>query len=300
MGTIKVDADVFPSVAAFYQEQRGDMLEAKSYVQTYCTLGDSFGLLLSWLKGPYEDARDKGFGAFDALANLIDGLAHQVEGFQQDVEEQDASLQAQIDALAKEIQELREAQNSSNSGGYSGGGGGGGFSGGGGGGGYTPPTPSPVTPVDEAGGDRDINITINGGGGDDNIKVNVDADGNIDIEIDTEGEGDDETPELAPDPVPIDAVPAEPVLTPEEQAEYDAYLDQFWAEQAADDPLGRTADELRALWEGRDPVTPNPDDLVGVGCESSLAATGGVGGQSVNIGAVLPGVPIETGMRMTR
>lgn len=291
MSTIKVDADLFPSIAAFYQEQRGDMLEAKSYVQTYCTLSDSFGLLLSWLKGPYENARDQGFGAFDALANLIDGLAHQVQGFAQDVEEQDADLQAQIDALAKEIAELRDAQNASNSGGYSGGGGGAV----GGGGGYTPPTPSPVTPPESLGeGDRDIKITINGGGGDDNIKVNVDADGNIEIDIDT-----DDDPVVPPvlTPVPDDNGL---VLSPEDQAQYDAFMDQFWSEQAAEDPLGRTADELRALWEDRDPITPNPDDVTGVAYSTPLAAGGGAGSQPMNIGALLPETAIATGMRMTR
>ncbi len=58
---------------------------------------------------------------------------------------------------------------------------------------------------------------------------------------------------------PIDGVIPETIaepepLTPEQQAERADFYDLLWREQAAKDPLGRTADQLRLAWENRESI----------------------------------------------
>ena len=52
-------------------------------------------------------------------------------------------------------------------------------------------------------------------------------------------------------------------LTAEQQAERAAFYDELWEEQAAHDPLGRSADELRIAWENRETIVLDESLLSG-------------------------------------
>lgn len=70
-------------------------------------------------------------------------------------------------------------------------------------------------------------------------------------------------------------------LTPAEQAERAAFYEQLWEEQAARDPLGRSAAELRLAWENRDPLV----------IDSAANATGTVGYDGSEPGLVKIDIP---------
>jgi hypothetical protein len=91
------------------------------------------------------------------------------------------------------------------------------------------------------------------------IVVESDGDGSIHVRA-TTGDG-------AADDAP--AAPAVPGGTagadPEQQAAEAAYYEEIWQELADDDPLGRSADELRELWETREGIVIDAPEAGGIG-----------------------------------
>jgi uncharacterized protein YukE len=274
--TIAVDPAIFPSIDAYYEKESADVLRVKSYVQSNCTLDSSFGVLLSLLKPKYDAARDHTFTALDTVANTLDKLAQQVEGYAKDVAANETSLQAQVtsmqaqlDAMQSEISGLTASPSGS----------GASFGGGGGGGGGTPvphlTAPAPVTsppaatvPTDPAPPVTTPPVTtppvttppddtvppgttppastapagpttIEGGG------VQVTLGNNDQVTIITGNNdvmGDN------------DAVNAD-------DAHDAALYAQLWQDEAAHDPLGRSADQLREAWEASEPIPFDPASL---------------------------------------
>lgn len=79
-------------------------------------------------------------------------------------------------------------------------------------------------------------------------------------------------------------------LTAEQLAQRSTFYDQIWQEQAAHDPLGRTAEQLRLAWERREPLTLDESLIVG-------ATTLGYGNTSAvaDIAADLSLIPAANG-----
>jgi uncharacterized coiled-coil protein SlyX len=262
---ILVDPTLFPSIAAFYEKERGDLLQVKTYVTSNCTLGDAFGLLLSGLKPQYESARDKAEEVMQTIADTLDKLSTQVANYKADVEHNEASLQAQIDLLTARLDAIQNPNNPSavsGGGGYAGGGGGGSYSGPSG---SVTPTPSVPPPAqDET--PTTINITAEPGstvtvGNDDTVTTNPPV---------TAPDPTAVTPDpiaTAPDPTATTPVPGtpDPTAVAAENAREAAFYDQFWKEQASVDPLGRTADALREAWESKEPIQLDPTLSGGLG-----------------------------------
>jgi len=74
---------------------------------------------------------------------------------------------------------------------------------------------------------------------------------------------DDAATDDAGDMTPL--VPGDEVPSAEDQARTSALYDRVWEEQAANDPLGRTAEELRTAWEEREPISFEMSDSTSVG-----------------------------------
>jgi len=72
-------------------------------------------------------------------------------------------------------------------------------------------------------------------------------------------------PEKDLDSNTLDGVLPEPTssLSAEQLAQRATYYDQIWQEQAASDPLGRSADELRLAWENREQIELDESLLAG-------------------------------------
>lgn len=284
---ITADPELFPSIAYYYESQCNDLMLIKEFVVANCTLDDAFGLLLSIMKPQYEDARDKTISAMTSITELLRDLASKVDDYAVELDEDEAEISSQLSQLEARVAELEAAAatqaSASAASSAAGGGGGGGYSGPGGNvtAGVAAETPAPETPapetsdVDTSGddntndgdddGDTIVNITIDG----DNNTVTVGEDGEVEVEPTDETAPVPETTPVSPSAdeavgaAPVSDIPSteppvavvlDPAVVEAEDAQRAEFYDQLWEEQAAKDPLGRSADELRLAWEAREPI----------------------------------------------
>jgi hypothetical protein len=289
--SIAVDPAMFPRIHLYYSQERGDLEVIRNYVQTNCTLSDSFGLLLKILQPLYNDARDKSFGAMQTLSNTLNALGQQVDEYEREWAIEEANKQQILDNTPVDPGSTATATATSTApvmpSSFGGGGGGGSFGGGGNtstgstttGDGNTTHDDDATSTIDDndtktiTGDDNDdtnVNVTNNGDG---DVTVVINKDGTVTV---TKPDGTVETQEVE-DGSSTDT-PIDPTLDPEEIAAQNAreaaFYEEFWKEQAAVDPLGRSADELRLAWENRDPITMNEDIMpTGIGYVSVDAVT---------------------------
>ena len=309
---IKVDASLFLAIESFYADQQLALSGMEKYLLSSCVLADAFGLLLSGLKPQYDAGREKATTVMHTIEESIGALRSNVVDYQHDVEEQEKAVQAQSDALRKQAEDIAAAaaaaataaaSSASSGGGYRTPGGDGGrapYSGPSGS--VTPPVtavapvaPSapvaPVAPVAPAAG---VTTTINAGEG---STVTV-IDGNGNVVAHHNAGTPDPTPTPIPTPTPTTAAPGtsthagpatpdptsiappatasatplDPAALAAQNAHHAALYDQLWKDQAAVDPLGRSASELRLAWEARESVALDPASVGGTAIGFGAAA----------------------------
>ena len=293
-GQKQVDPPTLESLAQSYTTLEHDATAISAYLHANCQLDNSIGLLLFWLRPMFEQGRDHGFTAFANASVALKGAAHQVTGALHDAEVAEAergellrALQAEVDNLTARVGQLEQGAATSsgvNGGGGSGGSGSGG-GGGGGGGSFRPvspgaaatlPTapPAPAPPIappttvapgtvpppaavpgipDAHGGSTTgvttpvtVNLTVDerqttitvGNGNSGAVSVGGDVNGTV---------------VGAPGALGTGAVGTDP-LTGSSSAHDSAMYDQLWKDMAKDDPLGRTAEQLRVAWESREAI----------------------------------------------
>jgi len=255
---IAVTDALFPSLDVYYRTQSEALLKTTSYVVKNCTLGDSFGVLLQSLKGPYEHARDTAVSSIKKMTETLDHMGARVEGYKLDVQKHEDSTLATIASLQAQVADLQSQANTghASSGGGSGSGGGGGYRGPSGS--ITPPAPAaqPATPAEvpppvaaaSAVPPAPASGGIEGGAGTTTAPPPAGTTPSDPLHPVTPLSGPT-PPAGAPTVVAVD--PA----TAAQDAQQAARYQQFWREQATADPLGRTADQLREAWEAREPIT---------------------------------------------
>ncbi|GIG27308.1 hypothetical protein [Cellulomonas denverensis] len=291
---IVVDPEVMSQVTDVVTQQSLSANSVRDYVETHCTLGGEFGLLISGLKGNYETARDQCIDAFVNIEMVLAGLGGRLHEYAEDMA---ATEQDVCETLERVTAELDAASSGSGPGGagtggaFGGGGSAGGFSGGGGGGGIPQSAWESASGESEALAEqvraareqvqRDAAPTGEGGGvpgagsgavgGDqiinagDGVQVIIGEgnSGQMNISI---GSGNAQSigSGAAPDPEPsvgddelLDFL--DPAGDPADDladltADAVAYR-EIWTEMAARDPLGRSPEELRLAWENRDQIT---------------------------------------------
>jgi|GEM_PF-4175856 len=303
---IKVDASLFLAIESFYADQQLALSGVEKYLSSNCVLADAFGLLLSGLKPQYDAGREKATTVMHTIEESIGALRSNVVDYQHDVEEQEKAVQAQTDALRKQAEDIAAvaaaaaASVASSGGGYRTPGGDGGrapYSGPSGS--VTPPVtaaaPSaPVAPVAPAAGVT--TTTINAGEG--STVTVIDGNGNV---VAHHNAG---IPDPTPTPTPVSpsspavsapgtsthagpatpdptsaappatasATPLDPAALASQNAHHAALYDQLWKDQAAVDPLGRSASELRLAWEARESVALDPASVGGTAIGFGAAA----------------------------
>jgi len=232
--------------------------------------------------------------ALKGAAHQVTGALHDAEVAEGEREELLRALQAEVDNLTARVGKLEQGAATSsgaNGGGGSGGGGGGaGGAGGGGGGSFhsvspgaaatlptAPPAPAPATPSppiappttvapgtvppptavpgipDHHGGSTTgvttpvtVNLTVDER--QTTITVGNGNSGAVSVGGDVNG-----TAVGAPGGLGTGAVGTEP-LTGSSSAHDSAMYDRLWKDMAKDDPLGRTAEQLRVAWESREAI----------------------------------------------
>ena len=232
--------------------------------------------------------------ALKGAAHQVTGALHDAEVAEAEREELLRALQAEVDNLTARVGKLEQGAATSsgaNGGGGSGGGGGGaGGAGGGGGGSFhsvspgaaatlptSPPAPAPATPSppiappttvapgtvppptavpgipDHHGGSTTgvttpvtVNLTVDER--QTTITVGNGNSGAVSVGGDVNG-----TAVGAPGGLGTGAVGTEP-LTGSSSAHDSAMYDRLWKDMAKDDPLGRTAEQLRVAWESREAI----------------------------------------------
>ena len=226
--------------------------------------------------------------ALKGAAHQVTGALHDAEVAEAEREELLRALQAEVDNLTARVGQLE--QGAATSSGANGGGGSGGGGGGGGGGSFrpvspgaaatlpmAPPAPAPPTPTppivptttvapgtvppptavpgipDAHGGSTTgvttpvtVNLTVDerqttitvGNGNSGAVSVGGDVNGTV-----VGGPGAFGTGAVGTDP-----------LTGSSSAHDSAMYDRLWKDMAKDDPLGRTAEQLRVAWESREAI----------------------------------------------
>lgn len=308
---IKVDASLFLAIESFYADQQLALSGVEKYLLSNCVLADAFGLLLSGLKPQYDEGREKASTVMQAVEKSIGALRSNVIDYQHDVEEQEKAVQAQTDALRNQAEDIAAAaaataaaSAASSGDGYRAPGGDGGrapYSGPSGS--VTPPVtavapvaPSaPVAPVAPAAGVT-TTTTINAGEG--STVTVIDGNGNVVAHHNAGTPDPTPTPtpvstsspavsapgtsthagSATPDPTPLvpsataSATPLDPAALAAQSAHHAALYDQLWKDQAAVDPLGRSASELRLAWEARESVALDPASVGGTAIGFGAAA----------------------------
>ncbi|UOE43949.1 hypothetical protein [Agromyces larvae] len=275
------------------------------------------------------DAFDQIAAALDGVADQVDGALDDARVQEDEMLETIRRLEAELDALRAEFDAPQSSGAGGTSGGgtggggggYSGGGsggGGGGYSGGGSGGSAGGSATGGSAPIATGAAPVTIEIEVNG---DDNVitigdgnTVTVEASPDHAAEEATAGEDASATEDAATaeDAAATDdpAAPDEADATTDEPAADDSVEAQeaadrakaeadarhaelyrlFWEEQAQQDPLGRSAEELALAWEQRHGIEGiDSDDLapaIGYGSEAS-----GLAAAPAGIGSTLPVLP---------
>jgi hypothetical protein len=279
---ITVDPAMFPQVDAYYQKQRSEALQIKNYLTVNCTLGDAFGLMLSGMKPQYDTARNSAFTAIQTIADTLEKIGDHMAAYGQDVAAEEAekaaifaALQAQLVPAPSVTSTPGEAEgttadlNSTRTNQP----GGAALSAAAG----TLPQFAPSPPVSHAavlppnqspnaapdttsgatsgaalGSASSVDITVNGGTA------------NIVIENGRNGESFYAGEKISTQQNVIGGNNVfggdrafgqhESTVIAQQNAREAAFYERFWQEQAATDPLARSADQLRAAWESRQPI----------------------------------------------
>ena len=142
-------------------------------------------------------------------------------------------------------------------------------------GGETDPETGTDPETDPATGAPVVNIDIDVNVDGDNVTIEIGEDGNVIIGddgtiIDGDGAVVEAPPVLDENGNPIATDPA--ILDQrelEDNAREAAFYEKLWQEKAAEDPLGRSADELRLAWEEREAI---PLEVIAPG-ESAVGYT---------------------------
>lgn len=276
---IRMDPALKPRVVGFYEDMRGASESIGAYVESHTRLDGSYGLLLGWLKPRYDAARATSTDALVGLTSLIETLGGQFEAAVADLQDYDDEVRVIYESMQPEA------------GGYGGGhgGGSGGYSGGSGG--YSPapapapvaapvaapaPAPAPAAPAPavepeqpsrlsisvEVGADGEVDVDVEVAGG-------ADVDGDIDVDVEAPPAPEAQA-ETEPDPLP-ELIPAS--FTPEDYEHLLTTEERYravWEQLAAEDPLGRSPEELRLAFEERDalpaePFVPGGEPTLGYG-----------------------------------
>ena len=279
---------MFPQVDAFYEKQRSETLQIKNYLQTHCTLGNAFGILLNGMKPQYASARDTAFAALQNIVNTLEKLGDSMAAYGAEVAAEETKNAAEYAALQTQLmpppttatQTMPPTKNGGIVGNpnYSARGNAIGSASGEAKAGMLPDNlsePKNYNPTEVNSGNDigSIDINVHSGGTATIIIENRDADENggdregfthhmqrpSTPETNNHAGGAEErgAEERGAQERGAEVRGAEELATEARQnAREAAFYDQFWQEQAQNDPLSRSAQELREAWEARQPIDP--------------------------------------------
>jgi len=304
---VHVDTEALISLARSYSTLEEDSGRISVYLDANCRLGDAVGFLLLWLKEPFEKGTANGIAAFRSAGDTLRAASDQVLNALNDAESAEQDRIRALEDLNAQLEAKLAAQPS---GGGSGGGGGGSLRPVSPGAGAALPT-APTTPISGTTpptGPVGSGLTINIDDRDTTVTVGDDNTGTISVNGASSapsGTGLPGTATATPtgggpslidrilgrtgssttsiDPhltgTPADGVaalggaaPADPATAAHDNALYA----ELWDEIAKDDPLHRSADQLRELWESREAIQLPADgagqSTLGYGAPTDAAA----------------------------
>lgn len=238
---IDVDPQILRQIEAYCDEQQGVMDATKAYLDQHgkISLGD-FGLLLMIARPFYELCRGVTMSGFGLGAKLVKSRATAIHDYLEEQTAMESDNQSIWD-------QLNGALGQTGQGPWSGGGGGGAHNArpvGPGIPNFQDPlhssqelNPQPLPPIDRPGDSSQLV----------NPQPNPPA-------VDGQAQGIEHMQEeLNPQP------PGPPPETLHQEALSDRQevMDRVWQDRSNDDPLGRSPDRLRELWQARQPVEPS-------------------------------------------
>lgn len=244
---IEVDPHVLHDIAAYCDEQQATMDATREYLNQHGKIGSgSFGLLLQLARPFYELCRGATMDGFGLGAKLVKSRSVAMHAY---IKEQEALESGHEDMLKKMADKLNNLERNLGSLG----GGNAGAAGGSGGvrapsfGGQTMPqeaehagssrmnelNPQPLPPVDRA---SELNPQPLPPVDDPRLR-HVDS-------------------ELNPQPLPPG--PPDELLHNRQVLGDQKVMDRVWQDRSANDPLGRSPQQLQSQWEARQPIAPPP------------------------------------------